>query len=117
MEDSFNRKDEVYKRERTWLIFAVIIALLGTGIVVMSYMNIKQKRRYEKLLFTSKREELAFINSHDVRKHLSNILGIIGMIKQSENRDNEYQQAEPHLFCAAENLDKAIKNIAEKLDS
>jgi hypothetical protein len=117
MQGSYIQKEEDYKRERLWLILSVIIAVLSCGIIAMIYMNSKQKQYYEKLLFTTKKEELAFINSHEVRRHLSNILGLINLIKHSENKNKEYQQAEEHLFDAAESLDRAIKNISDKLDN
>jgi hypothetical protein len=116
IEGSYLQKDEIYKRERLWLIFAVVVAVLVIVIGTMSYHSARQKRRYEKLLFTTQKKELAFINSHEVRRHLSNILGIIDIIKNSENKQAEYKQFEDHLFCSAESMDKAIKNISAKLD-
>lgn len=116
VEGTYLLKDQIYRTERTWLIFMIIVALLTVGVVMMFYRNIRQKRHYEQLLFTAKRKELAFINSHDVRKHLSNILGIIEVIKNSENKERDYLQAEEHLFCSAEMLDEAIVNISEKLN-
>ena len=80
-------------------------------------MCIRDRQYYEKILFTTKKKELAFINSHEVRKHLSNILGIIEMIKHSEDPHTEYIQAEDHLLSAAESLDIAIKDISKKLDA
>jgi hypothetical protein len=116
IEGSFMQKDESYKRERIWLIFAVVVALLIIVIITMFYRSAKQKRHYEKLLFTTQKKELAFINSHEVRRHLSNILGIIDVIKNSDNNEKEYKQFEDHLFCSVESMDKAIKSISAKLD-
>ncbi|MDP9081536.1 MAG: hypothetical protein M3O71_29335 [Bacteroidota bacterium] len=113
---SYLQKDERYKRERLWLIFAVVVALLIVAIVTLFYRSARQKRHYQKLLFTAQKEELAFINSHEVRKHLSNILGIIDIIKNSDNREREYYQFEDHLFGSAESMDHAIKSISAKLD-
>jgi hypothetical protein len=115
MEGYYTQKNETYKRERIWLIIAVVFAILIILVIALLYRTIKQKRHYEKLLFTAKKEELAFINSHDVRKHLTNILGLIEVIRHSDNRGKEYLQAEHHLFDAAKNLDKSIRNISEKL--
>ena len=117
MEGFFAKLVGGYQREQVWLIFTVIGTILVIAIGGMLYRNVKQKRYYEQLLFDAKKEELAFINSHEVRRHLSNILGIIDMINQSENRDEAYLQAEDHLLSAAESLDAAIKNISEKLDN
>lgn len=117
MEDDYMQKDEAYKRERTWLLFTVVVAVLATGILVMIYRNVKQKRYYEKLLFAAQKEELAMLNSHEVRKHMSNILGLIDMIKDCENKPEEFEQFEGHLFYSAQQLDNAIKNMSKKLDS
>ncbi|MDB5110798.1 MAG: hypothetical protein JWR67_1912 [Mucilaginibacter sp.] len=116
MQGTYIQKEGVYKTERLWLIFMVIVAMLAIVIGALFYFSIKQKRYYEKLLFETKKEELSFINSHEVRRHLSNILGIIDTIKQSENKLQAYLQGEDHLLCAAENLDKATKSIAAKLN-
>jgi len=116
VEGYYSQKNEIYQRERVWLIIAVIFAIIIALVVALLYRAIKQKRHFEKLLFASKKQELAFINSHDVRKHLTNILGLMEVIKHSENKGNEYLQAEDHLFDAAESLDRSIKNISEKLN-
>jgi len=117
MQGSYIQREENYKAERLWLIFAVIITLLAIVIVTLFYRSAKQKRYYEKLLFDTKKEELSFINSHEVRRHLSNILGIIETIKYSDDKHNEYIQLEDYLLSSAQNLDTAIKNISEKLSN
>ena len=96
--------------------FAIIVTVMGLIIGALSYRSIKRKKYYEQLLFTAKKEELAFINSHEVRRHLSNILGIIDTIKQSGDKHQEYLEAEEHLLSAAGDLDTAIKSISAKLD-
>jgi hypothetical protein len=83
----------------------------------MFYRTVKQKRHYEQLLFVAKKQELSFINSHDVRKHLTNIMGLITVIEQSDDKEQSYQEAEGYLFTAARQLDQSIRNISEKLDS
>lgn len=117
MRYSFVKREERFKRERLILLFVVVATLLVIGIFVMIYRNLKQKRYYEKLLFITQKEELAFINSHEIRRHLSNILGIIGLIRNSENPEKEYAQVENYLFEEARKLDNAIKSISSKLDS
>jgi hypothetical protein len=116
IEGYYSQKDEGYERERVWLIVAVVFALMTILVIAMFYRTIRQKRHYEKLLFTAKKQELSFINSHDVRKHLTNILGLIEVLRHSENKGKEYIDAEDHLFHSAQELDKAIKNISKKLD-
>lgn len=115
-ESSYIKRAEIYERERIWLIFIVVIAALVIVAIALIYRNVKQKRHYEMLLFAAKKEELAFINSHEVRKHLTNILGIIDILKNSNNKPEEYEQVEPYLQESAAKLDEAIRSISEKLN-
>jgi hypothetical protein len=116
IQGDYNRNVESYNKQRLWLIFTVIITVLTLVIGALFYLNIRRKKYYEKLLFNTKKKELAYINSHEVRRHLSNILGIIDVIKHSEDQHKEYVQLEEHLLEAAASLDTAIKNISAKLD-
>lgn len=115
LENYYLQKDEIYQRERIALILAIIFILLIVLVIATFYRTVKQKRRYEKLLFIAKKQELAFINSHEVRKHLTNVMGLVEVMCTCSNKDD--QQAREYLFKSAQNLDKAIKNIAEKIDS
>jgi len=116
IQNDYFQKDRLYRKERLLLISIIIVAVLAIAVVAMFYRNVKQKRHYEKLLFAAKKEELAYINSHDIRRHLTNILGIIDVLRHSDNKETEYLNVEPHLFYSAEQLDEAIKNISKKLD-
>lgn len=116
IEGAYLQKDEAYMRERIWLTFAVVVALFVIILIAVFYRSARQKRHYEKLLYTAQKEELAFINSHEVRKHLSNIMGIIDVIKNSDDRVKEYKLFEEHLLSSAQHMDDAIKNISAKLD-
>jgi len=113
---SFNKKEEGYKKERTGLIYVVIISMLAAAIIAMIFNVTRQKRYYEKLFFDSQKKELSFINSHEVRRHLSNILGLIDLIKSSDDKHKQYLEAEEHILTSAEKLDGAIKTISEKLE-
>jgi len=115
-ENTYNQKTDYFKKQRLWLIFTVLIAALIIVAIALIYRTVKQKRHYEMLLYAAKREELAFINSHEVRKHLTNILGIIDILKHSENKLEDYKQIEPYLLESADKLDEAIKSISEKLN-
>lgn len=115
-ESSYIQRTEAYKRERLWLIFIVILAALIIITIALIYRAVKQKRHYEKLFFAAKKAELAFINSHEVRRHLTNILGIMDILRHSDNKAEEYEQMEPYLHKSASQLDEAIKNISEKLN-
>lgn len=115
-ENVYNQQTEVYERERLWLIFMVITAAFIIVAIALIYRNAKQKRHYEQLLFATKKAELSFINSHEVRKHLTNILGIMDIIQHSENNQQEYKRCEQYLLSSAKRLDEAIKNISEKIN-
>jgi hypothetical protein len=93
-----------------------VVSGLTVTVAVVSYRIIRQKRYYELLIYDANRKELAFINSHEVRRHLANILGLAYMIKESEVNDNERLLAENHLLEAARELDESIRNIAQKLN-
>lgn len=116
METSYIQKDELYQKQRMWLLFIAILAICVIVVGTALYWSVKQKRRYERLLFAEKKKELAFLNSHDVRKHLTNILGIVDVIKHSENKEQEYLHLEDKLLYSAEQLDESIKNISNKLN-
>ena len=115
-ENSFIQKTAIYERERIWLLLILVISALIIIAIALFYRNTKQKRHYETLLYAAKKEELAFINSHEVRKHLTNILGIIDILKHSDNKWEDYAQSEKYLLESADELDIAIKNISEKLN-
>ncbi|WP_133300163.1 tetratricopeptide repeat protein [Mucilaginibacter terrenus] len=115
-ENSYIQQTQEYERERLWLIFIVIIAALSLIAVALIYRNVKQKRHYENLLYATKKAELSFINSHEVRKHLTNILGIMDIIQHSDNNKEEYKQCEEYLLSSAKRLDEAIKNISDKIN-
>ena len=115
METAYIQKDELYQKERFWLLFIAILAICVIAVGSALYWSVKQKRHYEQLLFIEKKKELAFLNSHDVRKHLTNILGIVDVIKHGENKEEEYLQMEDKLLYSAEQLDESIKNFSNKL--
>lgn len=113
---SFNKKEEGYKKERLGLIYVLIICMLTVAVIAMIFNVTRQKRYYEKLFFKSQKKELSFINSHEVRRHLSNILGLIDLIKHSEDKHKQYLEAEDLIVSSAKKLDGAIKTISEKLE-
>lgn len=116
MQGNYIRQEEAFKRDRLLLLFSFITVsiLLIAGAVL--YRNIRQKRQLEKLLFEAKKNELSFINSHQVRRHLSNILGIIDIISHGDDSYEAYLEGKSHLLSAAEDLDNSIREISEKLN-
>ena len=116
MQNSYLQREDAFKQERRWLIFSIAMVVLLLVAGAMLYRNIRQKRHFERLLFEARRNELSYINSHYVRRHLSNILGIIDMVRHSDDSHAAYMEAEPLLKQAADDLDISIREIANKLN-
>ncbi|HTK22009.1 MAG TPA: hypothetical protein VL442_20970 [Mucilaginibacter sp.] len=117
VQNSYALRTETFKRERLWLIFIISVAGLLILVGALLYYNIHRKKYYEKLLFESKKNEIAFINSHEVRRHASNLMGIMQMINQGDNKYENFVESEQYLQSELKNLDDAIKNISNKLNS
>ncbi|MDN3549056.1 hypothetical protein [Mucilaginibacter aquaedulcis] len=106
-----------YKKEQLKLRFIVAVAFLIVIIIAISYRTTRQKRHYEKLLHTARMHELANINSHEVRNHLSNILGLLDLMNDEDNEGSELYRTKHYLHYSAEQLDKALKNVSKKLSN
>lgn len=117
VQNSYALRTEALKRERLWLIFTISVAVLLIIFGGLLYYNVHRKKYYEKLLFESKKNEIAFINSHEVRRHASNLMGIMQMINHGENKYENFVESEKYLQSEVKNLDNAIKNISNKLNS
>ncbi|SDP25067.1 hypothetical protein SAMN05428975_0866 [Mucilaginibacter sp. OK268] len=104
-----------YKKERLRLLFILMFTFLLVIVIAIFYRSNRQKRRYEKLLYAAQKQELATINSHEVRNHLSNILGLLDLMNDKDNKGNELLKTKDYLQYSAEQLDKALKNVSKKL--
>jgi hypothetical protein len=104
-----------YKKERLRLQFILVLAFLMVIVIAIFYRSSRQKRHYEKLLYAAQKHELATINSHEVRNHLSNILGLLDLMNDEDNKGNELLKTKDYLLYSAEQLDKALKNVSQKL--
>ncbi|MFD2872911.1 hypothetical protein ACFS5N_10565 [Mucilaginibacter ximonensis] len=116
LESGYLLREEGFKRERLWLIFSVVTIGLILIAGAILYRSIRQKRHIERLLFETQKNELSYLNSHHLRRHVANILGIVDTIKHAENHYTTYVEAEPYLLCAATDLDQSIREITAKLD-
>ena len=105
----------LYKKEQLKLRFIVALAFLMVVVIAIFYRSNRQKRHYEKLLYAAQKHELATINSHEVRNHLSNILGLLDLMNDKNNKGAELLQTKNYLKYSAEQLDKALKNVSQKL--
>lgn len=117
VQNSYALRTEALKRERLWLIFMISVAILLIIFGGLLYYNVHRKNYYEKLLFESKKNEIAFINSHEVRRHASNLMGIMQMINHGDDKYENFVESEQYLQSELTNLDNAIKNISNKLNS
>lgn len=117
VQGNYIRSEKTFRRERFCLIVCIVIICAISVIGAILYRSIHQERHFERSLFEARRNELAFLNSHEVRRHLSNILGIIDTIRISENKQEIYMEVEAHLMKAAADLDSSIRNIADKLNN
>lgn len=116
LESGYILREEGFKRERLWLIFSVVTISLILIAGAILYRSIRQKRHFERLLFETQKNELSYLNSHHLRRHVANILGVVDTIEHSDNRYGAYVEAEPHLLRAAKDLDHSIREITAKLD-
>ncbi len=104
-----------YQRERLILILVIVIAVLMVVVIAILYRSNRQKRHYEKLLHTAQKQELAFINSHEIRKHVANIMGLLDLMK--DVTDAEFLKSKKYLLYSTEQLDAAIRDVSQKLSA
>ncbi|MGN8069223.1 hypothetical protein [Mucilaginibacter sp. 22184] len=102
-----------FKREQLWLWFIIALAVLTVIVIGIFYRASRQKRHYEKLLYSAQKQELAFINSHEVRKHVANIMGLLDLMK--DITDAEFLKSKKYLLYSTEQLDIALRNVSPKL--
>ena len=75
----------------------------------------KQKEQLEEIkLRNIKLEEIAWEQSHMVRAPLAKIMGLIDLVRFSENNAEETKDLLEKILNSAEDLDAVIRNIAEK---
>ena len=102
--------------KKSYLALSTIIALMIISLLFFLYRSIRIRKRYNEFRFAKLNEEIAMMNSHEVRKHLANILGIMTVIEISDDRYKTYMESEHALKISAEHLDISIKHIADKLN-
>jgi PAS domain S-box-containing protein len=75
----------------------------------------KQKRYEQELLNRNEQlEEIAWINSHEVRRPLSNILALAQMIKEQPEPPEELSTLVDHLYQSSKDLDNAVNLINKR---
>jgi hypothetical protein len=112
---SYHARDLIYEKERTILVMTVILTILALIAIIVSYRNIRQKNRFQKLLHQARSKELAFINSHQVRKPLANILGICSLMEGQQSDMQEIAKYIQLVQQEAKEMDNSITAIEKKL--
>ncbi|MET4141888.1 hypothetical protein [Pedobacter sp. UYP1] len=108
-------QEDLQVRQNYFMLCMVVASMIILTFIFL-YRSLKMKKKYDELMFNKLNSEISFINSHEIRGYLSNILGIIMVIKMSEDRKETYLEFEQALFDSAENLDNSIQNIAKILN-
>jgi len=96
---------------------AVIAAVLVVIVILVSYRNIKQKSRFQSLLHQARSKELAFINSHQIRRPLANILGLCSLTTDEQLTLAEIQQYFQQVYHQAKEMDDKLKEVEKKLNT
>lgn len=96
-----------YVRDRGYVIFNQdndAVRMIG------ALQDIDKQKKYEQQLLNQNDQlkEIAWINSHEVRRPLSNILGLVGLIKGVPETSAEVAQLIDLLAVSAEELDHAV---------
>ena len=102
--NNFKRKNKAYKKLHE-----------ANQTIRKHNANLEQmvaKRTDTIFLKNKKLKELAYFNSHRVRKHLANILGLISLVKD-ENNNKEYLNL---LESEGQSLDQTINQINKMID-
>lgn len=78
--------------------------------MIGAMQNIDEQKRYEQKLLSQNEQlkEIAWINSHQVRRPLSNILGLINLIRDSADLEEEIQELMNLLAVSSKELDDAV---------
>ena len=117
MESGYISRNLIYRRERTILAMTVIVAILITIVIFVFYRNIKQKNHFQKLVHQAHAEELLFINSHQVRKPLANIIGICSLLDGGQPNEEEIRQYLQYVYHEAKEMDDRLRDVEKKLNN
>lgn len=87
-----------------------------TNVTVGTHIDITERKRAEELLKLQNKKlfEIAFLQSHVVRRPIANVLGLIDLINFDDPNDPQNLELIPNLKVAAKELDTVIHQIVEK---
>lgn len=101
--------------QRKVVIFTIVISVLSLTLLYLLFRFVVNRNKMHRMQMQQYMKELSFINSHEVRKYLANILGIVQMIKMENSSFDTYRLFEEDLFKNADALDQSIRTLAKKL--
>jgi signal transduction histidine kinase len=78
--------------------------------LIGAMQDIDRQRRYEQQLIDQniQLKEIAWINSHEVRRPLANIMGLANLIKEHPDRSEELSTLIGHLQKSSQELNNAV---------
>lgn len=78
--------------------------------------NITEQKEYEQKIENQNKQlrKIAWMQSHEVRNHVANIMGIIPLIDRSKVKDAETLKMINCLYISAQGLDEVVKEIATR---
>lgn len=120
--------DQELKAQQSITFLMILIGTLLLGLVVFFYFNSRSKKQHSLLLEERVRErtkvleqqkeqlaEYAFINAHLLRQPLTQILGLVELIRQTNDLDEAARYLEM-LYHSAEKMDQVIHEIRDVVE-
>ncbi len=115
IEANYHARNLIYEKERTILVMTMVLVVLVLIAIIVSYRNVRQKNRFQKLLHEATSKELAYISSHQVRRPLANILGICGLLDGQQLDKEQVSQYIALVHQEAKELENSLTAIETKL--
>jgi len=115
IEANYHARNLIYQKERTILVMTVILIVLVLIAIIVSYINVRQKNRIQKLLHEATSKELAYISSHQVRRPLANIIGICELLDGQQANMKDIKHYITLVHQEAKELDNSLTEIETKL--
>lgn len=112
----------LHKKRWFQLVVAPLADQKHQGVVVL-HINITQRKLAEEQLINSQEKinkqndalkDIAWISSHEVRRPVASIMGLVNLLKLSEDKDDEDELIEMVERCAME-LDQLVHHIHDKI--
>jgi hypothetical protein len=91
-----------------------IVAILITSYIAILYRNSSQAAILKERQYLKALEAMLFITSHQVRKPVANIMGLVEVINNDSIilTESDLKNSCRHLLCSASELDSVIKELS-----